>query len=334
MATIVAIKHPAVERLMAASIERLRHTQHTIVVFASYREFTEARSWPSEIDILFVSSGCPCTRSFLESLPALKGVVFVGSGTGSIDLNVATELGILVAHGAAAINAESMAESTIMLMLALLHDMHRTERELRENLQQPCWPHARTLKGRTIGLVGYGKIAEAIAMRLRYWGARLLISSRHLSRSDVPPYCELTDLSTLVAESDIVSLHAHYSAGEPPLIGAAEIAGMKPGAFLINTARGGLVDESVLLNALSLGKLCGAALDTFQVEPLPADSPFRKLPNVILTPHAIGHSADGYASMVDTAVENITRLALGEPPLFLCNSAALLVRKSRIRTVS
>ena len=149
MATIVIIRHPAVERIMNATIERLKSTQHSLLIFDNYSHFSREAASLKDVHILLVSSGSPCPKSVLLLFPHLKGVVFMAAGTGSIDLNEATELGIPVANGATPSNADSLAESTVLLMLALQYDLHGTERDLRDNNKPTGWPRARTLKGKT-----------------------------------------------------------------------------------------------------------------------------------------------------------------------------------------
>src|SRR5690606_7992868 len=133
-----------------------------------------------------------------------------------------------------------------------------------------------TLDDATVGLIGYGAIGRDVARRLRAWGVRVLVYSRSLDQSTLPDGSESVSLMRLLRGSDIVSLHATLSRGDGPIIDKSALEAMKPGALLVNTARGGLVDENAVAAALHSGRLGGAALDCFSVEPLPESSPLRQ----------------------------------------------------------
>lgn len=264
------------------------------------------------------------TRSIIgaEALAAgrrLRGVVFPTIGTESIDLNAANELGIAVAHGPTPENFNSMAESTVLLMLALLYDLHGTERVLRQNLPRPKLMKARMLMNKTVGLIGFGRIARGIAERLGGWGVQILVCDPYLSGAQLPAAIRQVDLATLLKESDIVSLHTTLTADNRHMINEETIALMKPTAYFINTARGGMVDEAAMYRALAAKRIAGAALDAFELEPLPPDHPLRTLDNVILTPHMIGHTQEIFDAIPGTVMENIERLLAGQPPLYFRN---------------
>lgn len=195
-----------------------------------------------------------------------------------------------------------MAESPVLLILALLYDLRGAERVLRERLPRPVAQQAQLLRGNTVGSVGFGRIARGVAERLSPWGVRLLAHSRHLTSGPTvgPAGCEVrrVSLDELLLTSDVVSLHATVSPGAAPLIGARELALMKPSAVLINTARGALIDETALVAALKHRAIKSAALDTFVTEPLPGDHPLRSLDNVILTPHMIVHTREVYEAIL------------------------------------
>ncbi len=149
----------------------------------------------------------------------------------------------------------------------------------------------------------------ASARRLRAWGVRVIVFGRSLEAGPLADGSESVSLERLLRTSDIVSLHATLNHGDRPIIDEAALAAMKPGALLVNTARGALVDERAVAGALRSGQLGGAALDCFAIEPLPADSPLRGAPNAILTPHQIGHTPAGADAMVRTFIDNIVRVA-------------------------
>ena len=284
----------------------------------------------AEIIMITVRTRAP--RAMLEAAPRLRGLVFPTIGTESVDLGDARDLGLVIGHGPTPENFTGMAESTVMLIAALFLDFVGKERLTRFNLPRPS---QRTMKGRlvrgkTIGLIGLGRIARSVVERLAGWDARIIAYDPYVAASDVPPGVQLVDFATLLKESDLVSVHVTLSKETRNIIGAKEIAQMKPSAYLINTARGGAVDEAALVAALRSGRLAGAALDVFEKEPLPKDSPLRSLDNVILTSHIIGHAAEMHDSFVAAAVENITRILRGEPPLYTRNPDVLPLWRNRL----
>lgn len=270
-------------------------------------------------DIILTSTRSILTPEILDAAPRLRAVVFPTIGTESIDIEAADARGIAIANGPTTENFESMAEATVMLILALLYDLRGTERVLRENLPRPAEQRARMLRGKTVGLVGLGRIARGVVQRLAGWDAPLLAFDPYVAQPQAPAGVRMVSLDDLLRESDVVSVHTTLTAETRHMIGARELALMQPTAFFINTARGGMVDEQALYEALTAGRLAGAALDAFELEPLPADSPLRSLPNVILTPHMVGHTREIFDAIPGTAIENIERIMRGEPPLYWRN---------------
>lgn len=272
-------------------------------------------------DAVIVTNRVALRAEELQVGKRLRGVVYPTIGTDSIDLDTATALGIPVAHGPTPQNFLSMAESTVMLILALLYDLQGTKDALRLNLPRPTSFRATMLSGKTLGLIGYGRIAMAVAQRLSAWGVRLLAHSPRASSVSVVSdnQVEFVDLETLLKESDIVSVHTTLTPATRHLLDARRLAQMKGSAFLVNTSRGAIIDEAALYRALSTGKLAGAALDTFEKEPLPLDSPLRTLGNVILTPHMVGHTQEIFDAIPKVVFENTMRILRGLEPLYLRN---------------
>jgi phosphoglycerate dehydrogenase-like enzyme len=259
------------------------------------------------------------TREAMLAAPKLRGIVHPSIGTESIDLVAADELGIAVAHGPTPENFISMAESTVLLILAALYDLNGTERVLRANLPRPAQMRASMLAGKTVGLVGYGRIAQALALRLSTWGARIITSSRRFAAGHRDGAVEFVDMDTLLASSDILSLHLELGPQTRHFIDRERLHKMKRTAILVNTARGGLIDEEALTDALRDGVIGGAALDTFEVEPLAASSPLRDIEGVVLTPHMVGHTREVFEVMPDCMIENVNRLIEGKDPLYFRN---------------
>lgn len=283
--------------------------------------------WFGRAEVAMFSSRSVCSRELLEAAPRLVGVVNPTIGLDTVNVPAATELGVIVGHGATPENFNSMAEATVMLMLMCLYNPAATSDVLHGRRARPrptpssMW--ARMLMGRAVGLVGFGRIGRAVAARLRGWEARLLVADPYVKPDSVPEHVELAGLDRVLAESDVVAVLVAVTPETRRLIGERELALMKPEAFLINTARGDAVDEAALIRALREKRIAGAALDTFEVEPLPADSPLRALDNVFLTPHMVGHTREVFRSFPAAAEENISRILGGEPPLYCKNPEAI-----------
>jgi phosphoglycerate dehydrogenase-like enzyme len=208
-------------------------------------------------------------------------------------------------------NARAVAELTLALMLTVLRRLPRFDAAMRrgEWLDPELQDGIGELGGRTVGLVGYGAIARLLAPVVTALGCRVIHTSRarHADASG-----EWRSLDELLAEADVVSLHLPLTDDTANLIDAAAIARMKPGAVLINTARGGLVDQAALTEALASGRLAGAGLDVFVHEPHDASEALFRLPNVVLTPHIAWLTTGTFDRSFALAAENCRRLAAGE----------------------
>lgn len=250
----------------------------------------------------------------IDACPTLKVISKHGVGVSNIDVAAATARGIpvYVTPGA---NAQSVAELTLALMFAAARRVPWMDRELRAGR----WARAQDgmeLQGRTLGIVGFGQVAQRVARVCLALGMRVAAFDPALAGAAARPAdvdcCDTLD--ALLAASDVVSLHIPLTAQTRGLIGAAQLAAMKPGAILVNTARGEVVDEAALVAALRSGQLHAAGLDTMAVEPLPADSPLLALGNVVLTPHVGGSTPAALAAMASGAVRNVLGYLQGTPP--------------------
>jgi phosphoglycerate dehydrogenase-like enzyme len=292
-------------------------------------------SWPElfvPADVILMSVRTRCPRRLLEAAPRLRAVIFPTIGTDSIDLADARDLGLVVGNGATPENFLGMAEANVLLIAGLILNLPFKERLTRLNLPRPeplQFP-ARLVLGKTIGFVGFGRISRATVDRLAGWGTKFLTTDPYVAPDSVPEGVRLVDLPTLLAESDVVDVQVTLTQETRHMIGAAEIARMKPTATLINTSRGGVVDEQALFEALKARRIAGAALDVFEQEPLPPDHPLRALDNVILTSHIVGHSMEANQSFIPAAIENVTRVLRGEPPLYLRNPEVLPAWRERL----
>lgn len=236
----------------------------------------------------------------------------MGAGVNTIDVDAATRLGIAVANMPGA-NAPSVAEGTVLLMLAALRRLVDLDRATRDGRGWPSDPSlgetVRDIGGCTVGLVGYGNIAkrvEKIVLAMGTPPSQVLHTS---TRDDGHPGWRT--LPDLLAASDIVSLHLPLTDQTAAMLDRAALALMKPDALLVNTSRGGVVDEAALVEALRTGALAAAGLDVFAVEPVPADHPLLSLDNVVLTPHVTWYTVDTMRRYLTEAVDNCRRIRDG-----------------------
>jgi len=240
-----------------------------------------------------------------------------GAGVNTIDVDAATQHGIAVANMPGA-NAPSVAEGTLLLMLAALRRLPALDRATRDGRGWPSDPRlgetVRDIGGCTVGLVGYGNIAKQVETIVAAMGATVLHTS---TRDDALPGWK--PLPELLAASDIVSLHLPLTDDTDGLIDRAALASMKPGAVLVNTSRGAIVDEDALADALRDGRLAAAGLDVFGVEPVPPDHPLLGLDNVVLTPHVTWYTVDTMRRYLVEAVANCRRLRDGQPLAHVVN---------------
>ncbi|HEY2199524.1 MAG TPA: 2-hydroxyacid dehydrogenase [Mycobacterium sp.] len=252
----------------------------------------------------------PLSAADLSRATRLRLVHKFGAGVNTIDVDAATERGVAVANMPGA-NAPSVAEGTVLLMLAALRRLPVLDRATRDGRGWPSDPllgeTVRDIGACTVGLVGYGNVAKQVAHIVAAMGATVL----HTSTGDdgLPGWRPLPEL---LGASDIVSLHLPLTADTDGLLGTAALARMKPGAVLVNTSRGPIVDENALADALRGGQLAAAGLDVFGVEPVAPDNPLLGLDNVVLTPHVTWYTVDTMRRYLVEAVANCRRLRDGQ----------------------
>lgn len=252
----------------------------------------------------------------LAAGPKLVAVGRLGVGLDNIDLDAcaARDLPVYPATGA---NVVAVAEYVVAAMLLMLRGAyHATGRVLAGD-----WPRTaligREAKGKTLGIVGFGAIGRAVAGRASALGVDVAAFDPVLSSDDpawsTPGVSHFEDLGAMLGTCDVVTLHVPLTEATRHLVGAAEIAAMKPGACIVNTARGGVLDEAALVEALVSGKLGAAALDVFEDEPLPAHSPFEEIPNLYLTPHIAGLTQEANARTGALVASRIRRALESSP---------------------
>ncbi len=256
-------------------------------------------------------------EEFLRGAPALRFVQQPSVGYQHIDVAACTRAGVKVANCAGA-NTVAVAEHTVMCGLALLKNLLRAHASTAAGEWKQLELKPPELQGKTWGLAGMGRIGRAVAERLRAFGVQVLYYDPHRlgAAEEAALHCAYRDLPALLAASDILSLHCPLTPETHGLINAANIAGMKQGAVLVNVARGEVIDEEALAAALESGKLAGAALDVYTVEPLPAGSPLRRVggEKLILTPHIAGVSGESMMRIIDMTITNLARAMAGEEP--------------------
>ena len=274
----------------------------------------------------------------IAMLPRLIAISNLAVGVDNIDLDAATRAGVAVGH-TPGILTETTADLAFALMMAAARRIVESDRFVRAHRWRAWTPRlmlGRDIWGATLGIIGYGAIGQAVARRAAGFGMRILYlryeSSRPSQISDDdhqrPPDAEAVDLSRLLAESDFISLHVPLTDHTRHLIGAHELARMKPGAILVNTARGAVVDQAAMAAALKSGRPAAAGLDVFETEPLAPEDPLMQLSNVVLAPHIGSASHATRSRMAELAVDNLLDVFAGRIPRRCANPGVSLKRGS------
>ena len=246
----------------------------------------------------------PATAAVIAAAPKLRLIQKIGVGVNTIDLDATRARDIAVCNMPGT-NSQAVAEATVMLMLSALrrgasfHDATRRGDGWR--MDSAIFDRVGEISGRVVGLVGYGEVARRVAPVLAALGARVLYTA---ASRKTDAQAEWRELPALLAESDIISLHLPLTADTENMLDAPAFAAMKPGAVLVNTARGGLVDQSALYDALTTGTLMAAGLDVFAQEPIAEGEPLLSLENLALTPHVAWLTPQTFDRSIDIAVQN------------------------------
>jgi D-3-phosphoglycerate dehydrogenase len=266
----------------------------------------------------------PMPAEVIESLDRCRVIARYGVGIDTIDLAAATTRGIVVTN-VPDYCVDEVSDHALALILSLARGVVRLDRSVHAG----AWSPAETrplhrIPGRTLGLVGFGRIARRVAMKASAFGFRIVASdpfgpAQTMRAAGVEP----RELGPLLAESDVVSLHAPLTETNRYLIGVRELARMKPGAILVNTSRGALVDSAALRDALAAGSLGGAALDVLELEPPVPDDPLLGRPDVVITPHAAFYSEESVAELQRKAAEQVVAALAGDRPPYAVNADEL-----------
>jgi len=249
--------------------------------------------------VISIRSSTRFTENVFRNCPGLRLVSLWGTGTDNVDLQSAARHGVTVTN-TPGVSAFSIAEHALALMLAVARRIPRNDAEVR----QGRWPRGQAIQmhGKTLGIVGLGAVGRQFARLGAGIGMRVIAWTMHPNPA---LGFELVPLDELLRASDVVSLHLRLSGDTRGFLGRAQLERMKPSAILINTARGPIVDEAALVEALTRGRIAGAGLDVFDVEPLPAGHPLARLENVVLTPHSAGITPEVLEAGLALSITNV-----------------------------
>ncbi|MBB5789554.1 2-hydroxyacid dehydrogenase [Jiangella mangrovi] len=271
---------------------------------------------------VIVTQMAPVTERVLAAAPSLRLVVCTRGGPVNVNVDACTERGVLVCNTPGR-NAVAAAEHAVTLILATVRAIPRVHGTVaagqwRSDLYayDEC---GLELSGSTVGLVGYGAIGRRVARMLQAFDARVLVTDPYVAPAELPEGVALVSLEELLTSSDIVSLHARLTAGTAGLIDAAALALMRPGSYLVNSARGGLVDYDALLTALDDGHLAGAGFDVFPAEPPAPGWPLLRSDRVVMTPHLAGATKQTAHRAAELGAAAVAAWLAGEEPPGLVN---------------
>jgi D-3-phosphoglycerate dehydrogenase / 2-oxoglutarate reductase len=294
-------------------------------------ELTE-RSCPTEEELIehgreadaLLVIGEPLTARVIDSLERCKVIARFGAGLDNVDIDAATSKGIQVTYVPGA-SVEEVSDHALAMIFMLARRMPALDAATRAGNWRVLdeLPPFRRLVDQTVGVIGLGRIGGVFARKVRGLGMDLVAYDPFLDDAAVGEHgARPLPLDELLATSDYVSIHTPLTPETRHLLGAAELAKMKPTACLINVARGGVVDQTALVTALAEGRLAGAGVDVFEAEPLPTDDPLLDLDNVILSPHAAHHSLESMNELRGRVIADVAAVLAGERPHFPVNAVA------------
>ncbi len=265
-------------------------------------------------------------EALIARMPKLKAIVKHGAGVDNIPIPFASSRGVLVCNTPGGNNSTAVAEGAVTLMLAVLRRVRAMDAVVRDNRWDERWKtRLGDLTEAKVGLIGFGRIARFTAKICGAgFGAEIGVYDPMLSPEDViAAGATPMDLPQLLAWADVISIHVPLTDGTRNLIGAAQLAQMQPGAVIVNTSRGGIIDEAALAAALKAGTIGGAGIDVFEAEPPPADHPLFALGNVVLGPHVAGVTEASMKHMALHCAAVVETILSGERPATLLNPEAL-----------
>ncbi len=307
---VIAYNFPNIDieqRIIGATGAEIIHTRTL--------DTPEAQEIASRADALMVTIE-KVPVELIDRLENCKLICRIGTGLDAIDIPAATRRGIWVTN----VPDYAIDEVSTHAMALLLNYARRLP-TLFDLVERGAWWDAKAvgkiprLRGQTLGLLGYGRIGQAMATKARGMGLNVIVYDPYVSEAVlVADGARAVDLEAMLAQADYVSLHAPLTDSTRHILNAGTLALMKPTAYIINTARGALIDEIALLDAVQSGQIAGAALDVLQQEPVAADSPLRAEPRILLTPHAAWYSEEANEDVVVKGAEDVVRVLNGERP--------------------
>ena len=269
---------------------------------------------------------CPVSKALMDQCPKLKVILSGRGGLENIDVGEATRRGIAVIHTPHH-NAQAVAEYTVGLMIAETRNIARSHGAMKQGTWREAYPNSAyipELNELRIGIVGYGQTGRLVARKLSGFDTEIVVVDPFVPAEVIEKDgYEAVSLKELVRTADIITLHVRLTPTTTGMIGLKEFATMKPGAYIINTARSGLIDEDAMLSALRGSHIAGIALDVFDKEPLPSDSPLLKFDRLTLTNHRAGDTRNSYWNSPNLMREQFMILQAGGRPQFLANPAVL-----------
>ncbi|EKZ4894712.1 2-hydroxyacid dehydrogenase family protein [Listeria monocytogenes] len=291
-----------------------------VKAFSGEENITEAELIKNvtEVDAIICPLSSPIAANILESAKNLKIVANIGAGFDNIDVKKAQELGIAVTN-TPDVSTEATAELTLGLILDVARRISEGDRLCRETPEQfkgwaPTFFLGTELSGKTLGIIGLGRIGQAVAKRAAAFGMKIIYSGHHPKAVAKEWNAEFVSQEELLKRSDVVTIHAAYSPSLKHLLNETTLKTMKSSAFLINAARGPVVEQAALIKALEAGIIAGAALDVFEFEPKIGED-LAKLDNVVLTPHIGNATVETRAKMGQIAIANVEAVLAGKAPL-------------------
>ena len=293
----------------------------------------EGRGLPSKAELiagvqdaegLLGSAQLPVDAGVLGAAPSLRVVSNFGVGFDNVDVVEASRRGILVCNTPGVLS-DAVADLTIGLMVSLARRLPESEQFVREGKWKPgaTMGLGIDVSGKTLGIIGLGRIGIAVAKRAQAFGMSIRFHDQFQAAPSEVSFCTYKALDDLLRESDFVSVHVNLVSETRALIGADQLALMKPSAYLINTSRGPTIDQAALVEALKEGKIAGAALDVLEREPPEANEPILSLPNVLLLPHIGSATVETRQAMRDLSIDNLLLALRGERPKAVVNPEVL-----------
>lgn len=304
------------EPIHQAGIELLEDEGVEVISLPPGSDESSLREVSHNTDALITRGGIKVNRSIMASSPRLKAVGVHGIGCDHVDLKAAEELGKIVFNTPTALT-ETVAEMTMALMLALTRRLVSADKAVRAGEWSRKYGDLRgtEIMGKTIGIIGLGRIGSAVARRLKPFDVELLYHDvRRNPELEEELGIKKVELESILRRSDVITIHLPYVPETHHLISRKQMGMMKGGVHIVNTARGKVIDQEALTDALKEGKVVGAALDVFDVEPLNPESPLASMDNVILTPHLGASSNEAMRRMAIQVAEGVLKVLRGEQP--------------------